>query len=36
MKPRYHNIEKIKKLMVFEPSCDLSEMIQGVIDYFKE
>lgn len=36
MKRRYPNIEKIKKLMAFDPSCDLLEMIQSVIDYYKE
>ena len=30
------NIEKIRKLIGFEPKYDLEAMIQGVIDYFKE
>ena len=30
------NIEKIRKLIGFEPRYDLEAMIQGVIDYFKE
>jgi UDP-glucose 4-epimerase len=36
MKRRCPNIEKVKKLIGFEPSFDLTAMIQSVIDYFKE
>ena len=33
---RCPNIEKIRKLIEFEPSYNLEAMIQSVIDYFKE
>ncbi len=36
MRRRCPNIEKIRKLIGFEPKYDLEAMIQGVIDYFKE
>lgn len=36
IKWRSPNIEKIRKLIRFEPKHDLEAMIQGVIDYFKE
>ncbi len=36
MERRCPNIEKIKKLIVFEPSYDLEAIIQSVIDFFKE
>jgi len=36
MKRRCPNIEKVRKLIGFEPSYDLTAMIQSVIDYFKE
>ena len=36
MKKRCPNIKKINKLIGFKPSYDLKEMIQSVIDYFKE
>jgi len=36
MKRRCPNIKKINKLIGFKPSYDLKEMIQSVIDYFKE
>jgi UDP-glucose 4-epimerase len=36
MKRRCPNIEKVKNLIGFEPSYDLTAMIQSVIDYFKE
>ncbi|MBC8458441.1 MAG: GDP-mannose 4,6-dehydratase [Deltaproteobacteria bacterium] len=36
MEKRCPNIDKVKKLIVFEPSYDLEEIIQSVIDYFKE
>jgi len=36
MEKRCPNIDKIKKLIVFEPSYDLEAIIQSVIDYFKE
>jgi UDP-glucose 4-epimerase len=36
MRRRCPNIEKIRKLIGFEPKYDLEDMIQGVIDYFKE
>jgi len=36
MRRRCPNIEKIRKLIGFEPKYDLDAMIQGVIDYFKE
>jgi len=36
MRRRCPNIEKIRKLIRFEPKHDLEDMIQGVIDYFKE
>jgi len=36
MKRRCPNIEKVRTLIGFEPSYDLTAMIQSVIDYFKE
>jgi len=36
MEKRCPNIDKVKKLIVFEPSYDLEAIIQSVIDYFKE
>ena len=36
MRRRCPNIEKIRKLIGFEPKYDLEAMIQGVIDYLKE
>ena len=36
MRRRCPNIEKVRKLIGFEPKYDLEAMIQGVIDYFKE
>jgi UDP-glucose 4-epimerase len=36
MRRRCPNIEKIRKLIGFDPKYDLEAMIQGVIDYFKE
>jgi UDP-glucose 4-epimerase len=36
MRRRCPNIEKIRKLIGFEPKHDLDAMIQSVIDYFKE
>jgi UDP-glucose 4-epimerase len=36
MRRRCPNIEKIRKLIGFEPRYDPEAMIQGVIDYFKE
>ena len=36
MRRRCPNVEKIRKLIGFEPKYDLGAMIQGVIDYFKE
>jgi UDP-glucose 4-epimerase len=36
MQRRCPNIEKIRKLIGFEPSYNLEAMIQSVIDYFKE
>lgn len=36
MERRCPNIEKIKKLIGFEPTLDLEAIIQSVIDYFKE
>jgi len=36
MEKRCPNIDKLKKLIVFEPSYDLEAIIQSVIDYFKE
>jgi len=36
MRRRCPNITKIRKLIGFEPKCDLEAMIQSVIDYFKE
>lgn len=36
MERRCPNIEKIKKLIGFEPSYDLEAIIQSVIDYFKK
>jgi len=36
MKRRCPNIDKVRKLIGFEPSYDLTAMIQSVIDYFKE
>jgi len=36
MKRRCPNIEKVRTLIGFEPSYDLTSMIQSVIDYFKE
>jgi UDP-glucose 4-epimerase len=36
MRRRCPNIQKIRKLIGFEPRYDLEAMIQGVIDYFKE
>jgi len=36
MERRCPNIEKIKKLIGFEPSYELDAIIQSVIDYFKE
>ena len=36
MRRRCPNIEKIRKLIRFEPKYDLEAMIQSVIDYFKE
>ena len=35
MEKRCPNIDKLKKLIVFEPSYDLEAIIQSVIDYFK-
>jgi len=35
MRRRCPNIEKVRKLIGFEPKYDLEAMIQGVIDYFK-
>jgi UDP-glucose 4-epimerase len=36
MEKRCPNIDKLKKLIVFEPSYDLEAIIQSVIDYFKK
>jgi UDP-glucose 4-epimerase len=36
MKRRCPNIQKVRTLIGFEPSYDLTAMIQSVIDYFKE
>jgi UDP-glucose 4-epimerase len=36
MRRRCPNIEKIRKLIGFQPKHDLEAMIQSVIDYFKE
>jgi UDP-glucose 4-epimerase len=36
MKRRCPNIEKIRNLIGFEPRHDLTDIIQSVIDYFKE
>ncbi len=36
MRRRCPNIEKIRKLIGFQPKYDLEAMIQSVIDYFKE
>lgn len=36
MEKRCPNIDKLKNLIVFEPSYDLEAIIQSVIDYFKE
>jgi len=36
MRRRCPNIERIQKLIGFQPKYDLEAMIQGVIDYFKE
>jgi len=36
MEKRCPNIDKVKKLIVFEPSYDLEAIIQSVIDYFKK
>jgi nucleoside-diphosphate-sugar epimerase len=36
MRRRCPNIEKIRKLIGFKPQYDLEDMIQCVIDYFKE
>ncbi len=36
MRRRCPNIEKVRKLIGFEPKYDLQAMIQSVIDYFKE
>jgi UDP-glucose 4-epimerase len=36
MRRRCPNIEKIRKLIEFEPKHDLEAMIASVIDYFKE
>ena len=36
MRRRCPNIEKVRKLIGFEPKYDLEAMIQSVIDYFKE
>jgi UDP-glucose 4-epimerase len=36
MRRRCPNIEKVRKLIGFQPRYDLEAMIQGVIDYFKE
>ncbi|MBN2466586.1 MAG: GDP-mannose 4,6-dehydratase [Deltaproteobacteria bacterium] len=36
MQRRCPNVEKIRKLIGFEPEYDLEAMIQSVIDYFKE
>lgn len=36
MERRQPNIEKIRKLIGFEPKYDLDAIIQSVIDYFKE
>jgi len=36
MRRRCPNIEKIRRLIRFEPKHDLEAMIQSVIDYFKE
>ncbi len=36
MERRCPNIEKIRALIGFEPTCDLDTIIQSVIDYFKQ